>query len=212
MALPSFPWPPPTASSFVVIPLQPFLDVAPSSTRDAKRVRNNTSARLAEVDSGLRVALGLAGHHEMSYYGVPNGFALVTRLESIEANGEPKAGEGRWNVEMAPVSAFSIGAYIRALFSAPLGRYRVIVVLITSQRFTADDVTVSKDDASRWLALGGNSLPTDVAALQAAGAICTAMIYEFEKGASAAQVEMLRPGKIPAKTHVIATGLGKFVR
>ncbi len=65
---PEFPWPP-ESSATVVLP-SAFL---------AKAVRRH----LENVDQILASALAACGYYDRSYYAVPSGFALATRLEQI---------------------------------------------------------------------------------------------------------------------------------
>ena len=68
--IPQFPWPPPWASATEVIPRE-MLEAEHDSTR------------LRDVDRAITEALEQNGYYESSYYAVPAGFALVTKIEQI---------------------------------------------------------------------------------------------------------------------------------
>lgn len=192
-----FPWPPPTPSARASIAVSRVLSATSIEGR-----------RLGEVDAALTRALVAAGHHEASYYGVPRGFAVVTRLESIQASGMPKPGDLRWDIRTRAGRPFSLESYIEALFFAPAGRYRVIVFVVTAERFATVDRIVEREDASRWLRVGANALPLEMLSQPVEqGTLCTALIYEFWKESDLTAWELLRPGQISAERHIVGTGL-----
>jgi len=167
--VPAFPWPPPRASASAVIPAA-FI---PSS--------GIADPTLGDVAEQIRAALDTGGYVERSYFAAPGGFAMVTRLERIDADGTPKHDE-RWSVEAQPLQSFSLGAYLRALFTAPAGYYRIIVFVVSSQPFAQSAERVSRSDALAWLHEGLNQLPDSVggAAYSERHAV-TALIYQFEQ-------------------------------
>ena len=76
--IPAFPWPPPRASTMMNI-------------EDAALRVAGDSTTLGQVDAELRAALNDAGYVDKSYFAVPDGFALVTRLEQIDDDGDVPA-------------------------------------------------------------------------------------------------------------------------
>src|SRR5581483_968376 len=136
------------------------------------------------------------------------GFAIATRLEQIDANGRPKPPPARWSAEMPRLSgAFSLGAYLRALFTADPGFYRIVVFIVTDALFSESDRSVSSDEARGWVAKGLNALPESIAGLPYAPAVvCTAMIYEFERQAGS-EAQPLVPSSIDAHAHLVGSGL-----
>jgi hypothetical protein len=196
------PWPPSSPSASITIPIRKLLERTP-----------NPSDTLFDIDESLRSSLRDAGHFEGSYYGVPGGFALVTRLESIQANGMPKPGRLRWDIDLRSNKPFSISSYLEALFSAPPGRYRVIVFVVTSERFGTENRQIDRDDATRWLREGANALPHEflIRPIEQ-GTICTALIYEFRISPELNQPQLMRPGEFSAEIHMIGTGLQRMLR
>ena len=80
-------------------------------------------AKLGDVDSILSNVLHGNGYVEQSYYAVPDGFALVTKLDQINTDGTSKALSDRWSIAPANVSLsyFSLRSYLPALFTAAPG-------------------------------------------------------------------------------------------
>ena len=107
---------------------------------------------------------------------------------------------------------FSMGAYLKALFAAPAGRYRVIVFVVTPAPFAPQQQQVTGGEATRWVSLGGNRLPLGVLERPIeAGTECRAMIYEFHKDA-AAEARFMSPGTLIGSVHLVKTGLRRFVQ
>ena len=187
-ALPLFPWPPPKASASATIPNELLI------TKDQP-------ANIGAIDDRLRVALYAAGYADISYYLIPSGFAMATRIERFEQEGRPNAGLERWEIEVKPLRTFSLFDYVRALFKARSGHFRVIVFAVTPVPFTKTDVTVSREEAMGWVYSGANRLP---AAIRLApyhpDTVCTALIYEFECVNGEASLNI--PGRLTAMVHL----------
>jgi len=191
---PQFPWPPPSASAREVLPRTLF-----------------HGSHLVDIDRTLSNALHKNGYAETSYYAVPSGFALVTRLEQIDIDGRSKSPPGRWSVDaLARMSSFSLKGYINALFIADPGRYRVIVFVVTDVPFRESDTQISKEEALGWLRDGWNVLPSIIGERPfTADVNCTALIYEFEKKGNSTRI--LLPSGLGAHAHLIQSGiLGAF--
>jgi hypothetical protein len=194
--LPQFPWPPPRWTSRYAVP--PGLAIA-ASDED-----------LGQVEDRLKVALSRAGISEWSVYGIGQvGFALATRIESIQNDGTPKSGTARWSVADPALTAleeqrsFSLSQYLRSLFTAQRGRYRVIVITVTNRPVVPG---------------GGDSLPAPGAAdlpldwrqrPLIPGTICTALVYEFFRPSAEDDAVLVGTGMSPllARQHLIRAGL-----
>ena len=85
---------------------------------DRSLLARNDGATLGEVARHLEGALSGVGYGERSYYTVPGGFALATRLEQITPDGTPKPDPQRWSTALPEQPVFSLGDYLRALFAA----------------------------------------------------------------------------------------------
>lgn len=188
-------WPPPGASASVVIPLSDLM-------------KPDTGSRLRLVARRLEAILDVGGYEERSYYAVPDGFALIARLEQIHADGTPKDPPDRWSLDVKPMKKFSLPAYFKALFTANPGHFRVIAFVVTSRPFSQQDARVSAQEARAWTQRGLNRLP-DVIGDRPANEryTCTALVYEFEQQTADHRVVFKDPGQLTAKTHLLRAGL-----
>lgn len=190
--LPSFPWPPPNASASEGIPNELL---AGSSQLQS----------LGDVNTRLVSALEKNGYSERNYYAVPNGFALVTRLEQIEPDGRPKADPDRWSPNSPEFR--SLGAYLRALFTANPGYYRVIVFIVTDVPFAESDKKVSEEEAIHWLHAGLNQLPQEISGRAYTKDVAsTALIYEFQKE-QGKDAQLDEPSRLGAHEHLTHSGI-----
>ena len=190
-SLPSFDWPPPVPSARLLIPPLVFSHC-------------NTLGDQAEKIAG---ALRLRGYAEITYWGVPNGVAIVTRLERIYPDGRSFAAGRRWAVNDKDVQMLSIRDYISRLFGVDEGFYRVVVFVITDQGFGSSDSQTTQAKTTRWLSKGFQKMPQSLAAVKLTSAYtCTALIYEFRK--THGQDPSLRlPSDLGAEQHMVASGL-----
>jgi len=187
--VPSFPWPPPHASTTDVLPDE-MVRAAPAMT-------------LGDLDRRLQAALESAGYLERRYYAAPGGFALVTRLEQIQEDGTPRQAPERWSTEVPGLAEFSLRAYLRALFFAARGRYRLIVLVATDVPFAQAATPITAASAETLLAQGLNRLPAGLAAQPfTRDAVVTALIYEFERVDTGAGPELVAPSQLQARVHL----------
>jgi hypothetical protein len=173
----AFPWPPPQASSRVVLAAWP---------------RGPQMRVFGDIDSRLTSALRPKGYVERSYYSVPGGFALVTRLEQIYSDGRSMPPPARFSAQLLPPSRFS--DYLRALFNADPGFYRVIVFIVTDQGSAEGAQGPSEADADKWIHDGIDILPSDIASHPLTdGVRCVALIYQFRQSnaSNAAKAELI---------------------
>ena len=192
--IPQFPWPPPKASASVKVPVE---------------VPSAAGATLYDAAVAIESGLDACGYNERSYYAVPGGFALASRMEQINDDGTPIAIPGRWSIKVRPFTKFSITNYVRALFTAPKGRFRVIVFVVTATPFSQANVEVSTPEARAWLTEGLDVLPESIGGLPYSQRHrCTALIYEFEKHAEdETDVSMMDPSELSGRDHIEAAKL-----
>ena len=191
--LPAFPWPPPRYSAY--------------STIAREWVALGASPTLASSARRLEVAFDAAGYGERSYYWIPGGFALVSRLEQIQSDAAPVASPARWAVSTPTVKTGVID-YIRALFNAPPGFYRVIVFAVTDQDFAAANRPPTSSEARNWITTGSLRLPETVGKLPYSERhYTTALIYEFERSANQPEARVRTPSNSPGRVHLEKAGL-----
>jgi len=161
----SFPFPPPKASASQILPERFFEE----------------AIQLGDVDQILSDAIGFCGYHEKSYYYVPDGFALVTKLEQINIDATPKMPPDRWSPNLLPLERFSLSDYLRALFMGKKGHFRVFVFIVTPYPFSQRPEAPTKAIAQNWLVSGFNILPKPLAELPFnSDYSVTTLIYQFE--------------------------------
>ena len=167
--IPQFPWPPPHPSAYSKIP-SPLLPT-PTNKNDLKNIAQK-----------LEAAFDQAGYSQKRYYQVPDGFALVSQLEQFHPDGTSKTPPDRWATDFRPPEIFSLTSYLKALFTANPGRYRIIAFIVTSQPFKESETTVTRDEAMGWLDKGMIVLPKSIGEQPYTDQhYCTAYIYEFEQ-------------------------------
>ncbi|WYD81906.1 MAG: hypothetical protein V8K32_05865 [Candidatus Electrothrix gigas] len=166
---PSFPWPPPHPSAYSKIP--PTLLPSPTNKDSLKSVAKK-----------LEIAFDQAGYSQKKYYQVPDGFALVSQLEQFNSDGTSKTPPDRWSIDFLPPKIFSLTSYLKALFTANPGRYRIIAFIVTSQPFEESKKTVTREEVMAWLDNGMVILPENIGKQPYTDKhYCTALIYEFEQ-------------------------------
>ena len=194
--LPEFPWPPP-----------------PFSTRlkldRALLVAGQTTPTNGSVAARMEQALAANGYTQLSYYAVPDGFTIATRIERIAPNAA-SAAEQRWSTQIPAVSLipFNLDAYIKALLGKNGDTFRVIVFTFTPTPFTTSSKVVAPGEAMAWAEKGATALPAALAA-QAYGSdtICTALVYEFRISSLGAALQ--RPSAFDGRKHLRAAGILK---
>jgi hypothetical protein len=189
----AFPWPPPTASDRITLPLSvggPGLKTA------------------GELDQRILSALDRAGYVQRAHYAVPNGYVLVTRAEQIEKDGSSAPSPYRFSDQIPP--PHSLTNYLAGLFTSRPGYYRIIVFVATAVPFN-DTAPPLREDEARQFLLGPATLPAAVAAQQLSPATkVTALIYEYQKsGTDASSPATPIHSTVEAKVHLQQAGLWK---
>ncbi len=195
--IPQFDWPPPKASAQESIP--------------DKWLRTGTAPTLSEVADKFEKAIKLAGYRERSYYSVPNGFALATQLEHIQADGTPLPGDDRWTVGTPRVGNLSLLAFIKALAGAPPGVYRVIIFVVTDAPWKQSPNAPGEQQVMDWPGGGATSLPASIGKLPFGEHYrAEALVYEFRKGQSG-PAETVLPSQVSGETHLTKGGLWRLL-
>ena len=188
---PQFPWPPPEASSLMVLPRSLFA----------------SSTKLSEIDSSLSTVLEKRGYVEKSYYSVPGGFALVTRLEQFNKDGTSKQDPDRWATTFIAPRVFSLESYLSALFLSVPGHYRTFIFTVTDVPFKETGTHVTQRETLAWISKGDNVLPSQIGDQPVSSDVeCTCLIYEFEQTETQHLATMMLPG-LPAEMHLAKAGI-----
>jgi hypothetical protein len=167
-----FPWPPP----------QPFLyEIRPRQTFS----RNVTT--LSDISELLKTKLAHSGYSDFRFFSIRrDGFALVTRMERIDAQQRSIAGPGRWEDAgglALYAGSFSIPAYLRALFTRRTGNFRVFVMIVTPENVVPDpDKQLQPETVQDWQRRGSLTLPDFLGRLPFSDRHKVyVLVYEFRK-------------------------------
>ncbi len=194
-----FPWPPPMASSRIVL--------------DDYRNWQHRFKSLGEVDALIRHALVSTGYAGPSYFGTPNGFSLITQLEQIDGNGVPLNGPTRWSTKIAEMKRFSLVEYLKALVASQPGYYRVIAFIVSSEPFSTNGDRVKFSTIQHWAHSGFTYLPISIKLKQYSYQHrTTVLIYEFLKAKPDDEPSTSIPGRHVAQVHLKKTKLLSYLQ
>ena len=198
-ALPEFPWPPPRWTSRYVIP-SGLVVASPTQT-------------VGNMFDLIKAALARAKIEDWSVYDVDrgDGLAIVTRLESIEHDGRSKQGPTRWDTRSSATSPSKLSEYLRGLFTARPGHYRVIVLILTTRPVVpASEVPTAS--GMQGLAKGGAGAPplgvwetTLTPSFR-----CEALIYEFIRPSPDDSVRWIDVSQLMPTQHLAGAGLWRL--
>jgi hypothetical protein len=190
IAIPLFPWPPPKPSAFAKI--------RPELLR-----KEGSQIKVGDVADHLENAFNQAGYGETTWYAVPGGFALASRLEQFNPDGTPKEEPERWSANIKPPAIFGLKDVMRTLFTAQQGRYRIIVFIVTNQAFSAADKTISAEEAGEWVRKGAFNLPEAIREVNYTPEhFCEALIYEFDQPSRDNPADFKAPSELQGETHL----------
>lgn len=189
---PSMKWPPPLPSAFAL--LQPILF--------------EDDHTLYDVAGHVQEALARRGYSDMSWYIIPNGFAVVTRCERISDTGAP-LDHPRFSSDIERIHEFSLRGMLSALFRAPRGRFRVLLVAVTSDPASIVGRTDDRDgdtltNLSRF---GGFAIPEELNDSPRNGHSAFILFYELSKRGDR-DLEVVHDGALTSADEVTSTGLG----
>jgi hypothetical protein len=193
--VPMFPWPPPEYSVSAVLDKNYF-----------KKAKT-----MFDVDDILTTALSDLGYYDRSYFEIPNGFALVNRIEQINEDGTPLIPPARWSVTVKAYDRLSWSAYIKALVFPPSGFFRIIVFTVTDNAFTSSYKKATRATAEQWLKSGIHQLPASIGNKSfGRNHLCSALIYEFKKVQSK-EAEQIT-GELTGTEHLEKAGIIPLIK
>jgi len=166
-------------------------------------------ATLGSVADKLVSALDAAGYSDYTFMPAPDGFALVTQLEKIRRDGSPDLHQ-RFGVNLTDAQRryFSLSDYLKALFTADVAHYRVVVFLVVPQTVQFAQSGASAAQVEQW---GGfDRLPQTVRAQSfdiANGFHCVALVYEFAKDQFDTPAVQSLPGSVSGRQHLEKAGI-----
>lgn len=168
---------------------------------------------LGNAGSRLQAAFESAGYLEHSYYAVPGGFAIITRIEQMDGAGNRLRGSERYELP-GQRARDSLTNILYSLFvNAPPGYYRYIVVVVSVRPFATRNTALDDDEALRRLRRGANRLSSVYRRVPFTDDYnVDALIYEFRWDGGDSPVRMLAPGRVSPQDHLTRTGLARAVR
>ncbi len=168
---------------------------------------------LGDVSDALTEALAEAGYLGSGFLGAPGGFAIATRVEQFDMSGAPLDGLARWSTKIGKVESFALADIFRALFSAPKGYFRVIVLVVSDSPLSDSGGRASLATLQAWMH-ADNALPDAVRRMPFTDAHqVTALVYEFEKRSNVEEQALLHvPGLLDASRHFAHTSLASNLR
>jgi hypothetical protein len=193
--LPSFPWPPAAASAEAPIPWN--------------WLRPRTAApTLGFAAAKLRDALKRASYSEYAFLGVPNGFAVISRMEQIQPDGKPSNPRWSRNINVPRVADVGLVGLIESLYKAPMGHYRVIVFVVTDAPRERSGQALGEAAMDDLLKRGRDELPATLAAKPYTERTkAVALIYEFAKASEQEAAKFVPNPPLDGKTHLSNAGI-----
>ncbi|MEO6039711.1 MAG: hypothetical protein ABIQ93_14960 [Saprospiraceae bacterium] len=159
---------------------------------------------LGDADQKIRQALDITGFYSRKYFQVPNGFALVTRMEQFNKDGCSKSEAARWKTRPVRDETFSVMGYLASFFTTEPGYFRIFAFLVTDATITSDQKRqLSREEATNWLNEGACRLP-ELIGTRAFGKNTgvTALIYEFRVPESTRQPVFAQPSELEGIIHL----------
>jgi hypothetical protein len=102
---------------------------------------------------------------------------------------------------------------LRALLRANPGYFRILVLVVTPERFYQDETTVTREEAQRWLAAGFKDLPAEMARLPVDDQVrVTGLIYEFLVPTVGEAADIAIPGRLTGPAHIQSSGILDHLR
>lgn len=190
--LKAFPWPPPSCAQRYTL-------------------RQNLSERfatLADVNRWLCKSLDTRRYWSRSYHYLPQGFALVTRLEQFNPDGSCMPEPHRW-VDY-PVGAINGGIldYLNALIFPSKGYFRIFVLAVTDRNEGSSGKMIERHEAQKWLDEATSNLPFDIGKRPVSERhFVEVLVYEFETRDSDRRAKQRCSGTKACREHLERAGL-----
>jgi hypothetical protein len=192
-----FPWPPPRCAERYTI-LQDF---------------KGRYATLSAVDKWICRALDKRSYWSRSYYSLPNGFALVTRMEQFnKKNGQCLSEDKRWVDYPVDEGDGGIIDYLSSIILPRKGFFRVFVFAVTDQPTGFSDKQVDQAEVQTWLEKGVSILPAKEKSTAVTDQhFVDVLVYEFETQDSDRKSKRRCPCGMLCPAHLERSGLKQYL-
>lgn len=199
-SLPSLPWPPAPASAEEEIP--------------SGLLRPSTGApTLGFAAKLLQAALMGADYSTFSYLAVPNGFAIVSRMEQIKPDGKPTTPRWERAIHVPSLAEAGLTGLIESLYQAPVGRYRVIMFVVTDAPRDRAGQAMGEAAMDKLLHAGKSQLPTVIADMPYTPRTkAVALIYEFAKSGDKQVAQFVVTSRLSGDEHLEKAGVTKALK
>lgn len=190
-----FPWPPPRWTSRITLP-------------DGLVIKGTTDT-LGVVFGRVQEALHHGRIAQWSLFVLgDDGFAVVCQMETIDDLGVARPEPQRWSINPVQLTSWSPWVYLQALFLAPPGRYRVIVLTVTPALFGSDKKETTASELGTLLTQGVTDLPPEMKdQIIKAGTRCEALVYEFYKKRQSDDPSFEKQSSVTPVRHLVGAML-----
>jgi hypothetical protein len=166
---------------------------------------------IGDVASALHAELNRSGVSELRYWGAPNGFALVTRIEPIDEQGRPTARSadgartGGWTWGGIVESIYESG---KVLISSPSRDSRILLFVVTDDGDVRHpEATMRQQIAETWNREGRFMLPrVNRDTPLSSNHIAAVFVYEFHKD-NQGEAKIAKDSPRSAEHHLLASGI-----
>jgi hypothetical protein len=165
-------------------------------------------ATLADVDRLLQRAMQELGYDRHGYFHVPNGFAILTPIEQIEANGSALEGQDRWEDYPVGTDYRGILDYLSSLLKPREGYFRLFVFVVSDRNVPRVAEKMESGKAKVWLNSGGDRLPAQIGdQLVSPQHQASVFIYEFTATKAIKKIEEQCDNLFTVADHLAKSGL-----
>ncbi len=191
-------------------------NVLPAPSETYRMDRFFEGLNLLEAGNKLSAALAdeSCGYLEQGFYDFPygRGFVLATRLEQIDPDDARPKQPGRWSTKVDPLNdGFSLTSYLKALFFADNGHFRLLLFVFSDQPLLFDETkkrSISREEGAGLVRNGDPQLSAAYDDLQFDdGYHCTALIYEFEQSEFTHAVKLVEKSPHSGAVHLQSAGI-----
>jgi HEAT repeat protein len=185
--LPVFPWPPPPGYSAIALP-RDLLTLGASPT-------------LGDVYSTLIRALSTASvGFTQGLFRTKGGFAIVARMERVDAAGQPLPGRARWLKDGTPT--LSLIEFLSDLFFERPGYFRVVAFVVTDETITGSNPKARLPEPNE----GAPMMPTEMTTIPLGDRGIVSLVYSFERRPRAV-IQPWRDGTPSPREHLERAGI-----
>jgi hypothetical protein len=161
---------------------------------------------LEDADQIILNAINHCKYDDHSYYAIPDGFALVTKVEEMNQDGSSVLNNDRFSVNRG------LSMTLLDWFAPRRGYFRVFAFLVTDKAFKATKQPVSVGMAEGWVTQGVNVLPDEIGGESFGDDYrCTVIVYEFNAPDANVKLQLINPPRLTANTHLDKSNISRFL-